>query len=225
MIFAPVLQQIKDVGTGSFVAAEVLARWCSEGQVFTPSGLSSPPNWGVVDIEVARFIQDHLCHCSEEYQTLFVNVSEQTLKSDIIFHTWAEIIRAITTNHPSRLVIEITEGVQDESLAFRWGALTAMGVSLALDDYGDKNSSMSRLIGYDWDYCKFDARKLSSFDGFTAILHCRRKGIHLIAEQVETPPLEENAKLLGLVWQQGFLHGKPIAVEKSLNRAKALPLC
>ncbi|MDA1379333.1 hypothetical protein PCI56_04850 [Plesiomonas shigelloides subsp. oncorhynchi] len=65
-------------------------------------------------------------------------MSEQTLKSDIIFHTWAEIIRAITKNHPSRLVIEITEGVQDESLAFRWGALTAMGVSLALDDYGDK---------------------------------------------------------------------------------------
>ncbi|HAF8875758.1 TPA: EAL domain-containing protein, partial [Salmonella enterica] len=27
MIFAPAFQPIKDVGTGSFVAAEVLARW------------------------------------------------------------------------------------------------------------------------------------------------------------------------------------------------------
>lgn len=225
MIFSPALQQIKDVGTGSFVAAEVLARWCCEGQMLTPSELSSPPNWGLVDIEIARFIQDNLCHCSEEYQALFVNVSEQTLKSDIIFHSWAQIIRAITKNYPLRLVIEITEGVQDKSLAFRWSSLTAMGVNLALDDYGDKNSSMARLLSYDWNYCKFDARKLSSFEDYSAILHCRRKGIHLIAEQVETPPSEENAKLLGLVWQQGFLHGKPTVIEKSLNRAKVLPLC
>ena len=166
MIFSPALQQIKDVGTGSFVAAEVLARWCCEGQMLTPSELSSPPNWGLVDIEIARFIQDNLCHCSEEYQALFVNVSEQTLKSDIIFHSWAQIIRAITKNYPLRLVIEITEGVQDKSLAFRWSSLTAMGVNLALDDYGDKNSSMARLLSYDWNYCKFDARKLSSFQPF-----------------------------------------------------------
>ena len=32
MIFSPALQQIKDVGTGSFVAAEVLARWCCEAR-------------------------------------------------------------------------------------------------------------------------------------------------------------------------------------------------
>ncbi len=33
MIFAPAFQPIKDVGTGSFVAAEVLARWYDEGRV------------------------------------------------------------------------------------------------------------------------------------------------------------------------------------------------
>ncbi len=41
-------------------------------------------------------------------------------------------------NHSSRLVIEITEGIQDASLASRWEALTEIGVELALDDYGDK---------------------------------------------------------------------------------------
>ncbi len=46
MIFAPAFQPIKDVGTGSFVAAEVLARWYDEGRVLTPSSLSSPPYWG-----------------------------------------------------------------------------------------------------------------------------------------------------------------------------------
>ncbi|OCU71428.1 EAL domain-containing protein [Klebsiella pneumoniae] len=60
MIFAPAFQPIKDVGTGSFVAAEVLARWYDEGRVLTPSSLSSPPYWGLVDMEMARFIQDSL---------------------------------------------------------------------------------------------------------------------------------------------------------------------
>ncbi len=39
MIFAPAFQPIKDVGTGSFVAAEVLARWYDEGRVLTPSSV------------------------------------------------------------------------------------------------------------------------------------------------------------------------------------------
>ena len=223
MIFAPAFQPIKDVGTGSFVAAEVLARWYDEGRVLTPSSLSSPPHWGLVDMEVARFIHDNLHLCQDRYPTLFLNVSEQTLYSGVIFKAWARVIQSIAESHSSRLVIEITEGIQDASLASRWAALTEIGVELALDDYGDKNSSLERLSRYDWHYCKFDARRLRSLEDYSAILHCRRKGIQLIAEQVESFPLGESAKLLGLSWQQGFYHGKPAVMEKHLNYVKALP--
>lgn len=88
MIFAPAFQPIKDVGTGSFVAAEVLARWYDEGRVLTPSSLSSPPYWGLVDMEMARFIQDNLHYCLDLYPALFLNVSEHTLQSDVIFKAW-----------------------------------------------------------------------------------------------------------------------------------------
>ncbi|ENO0818280.1 EAL domain-containing protein, partial [Proteus mirabilis] len=146
-----------------------------------------------------------------------------TLQSDVIFKAWWRVVRDIAKNHSSRLVIEITEGIQDASLALRWEALTEIGVELALDDYGDKNSSLERLSRYDWHYCKFDARRLRSLEDYSAILHCRRKGIQLIAEQVESFPLGESAKLLGLSWQQGFYHGKPAVMEKHLNYVKALP--
>ncbi|EOX1519405.1 EAL domain-containing protein [Vibrio cholerae] len=223
MIFAPAFQPIKDVGTGLFVAAEVLARWYDEGRVLTPSSLSSPPYWGLVDMEAARFILDNLHHCQDQYPTLFLNVSEQTLHSGVIFKAWARVIQAIAKSRSLRLVIEITEGIKDASLASRWDALTEIGVELALDDYGDKNSSLERLSRYDWHYCKFDARRLCSLEDYPAILHCRRKGIQLIAEQVESFPLGERAKLLGLSWQQGFYHGKPAVMEKHLNYVKALP--
>ncbi|NVK74587.1 MAG: EAL domain-containing protein [Oceanospirillaceae bacterium] len=223
MIFTPAFQPIKDVDSGSFVAAEVLARWYDEGRVLTPSSLSSPPHWGLVDMEVAWFIHDNLHLCQDRYPILFLNVSEQTLYSGVIFKAWARIIQTIAENHSSRLVIEITEGIQDTSLASRWEALTEIGVELALDDYGDKNSSLERLSRYDWHYCKFDARRLRSLEDYPAILHCRLKGIQLIAEQVESFPLGESAKLLGLSWQQGFYHGKPAVMEKHLNYVKALP--
>lgn len=222
MIFFPAFQPIKNVGSGSFVAAEVLARWYDEGRFFTPSSRSSSPNWGLVDMEVARFIHDNLNHCQARYPTLFLNVSEQTLYSDRTFKAWARVIQAIAKNHSPRLVIEITEGVEDASLASRWDALAEIGVELALDDYGDKNSSLDRLIRYDWHYCKFDAKRLRLLEDYPAILHCRRKGIQAIAEQVESTPLLESAKLLGLSWQQGFYHGKPAVMGKHLDYVKAL---
>nr|WP_231571483.1 hypothetical protein [Xenorhabdus sp. NBAII XenSa04] len=85
MIFSPVFQPIKDVGIGSFVAAEVLACWYDEGRVLTPFTLLSPPHWELVDMEVAKFIQDNRHHCLVRYPTLFLNVSEPTLYSDVIF--------------------------------------------------------------------------------------------------------------------------------------------
>ncbi len=94
-------------------------------------------------------------------------------------------------------------------LALRWEALTEIGVELALDDYGDKNSSLERLSRYDWHYCKFDARRLRSLEDYSAILHCRRKGIQLIAEQVESFPLGRAPNYLDC-------HGNKVSITGSL---------
>jgi len=222
MIFAPAFQPIKHVGTGSFVAAEVLARWYDEGRVVAPSNIKAPLNWGLVDIEVARFIQNNLPLGRVQYRALFINVSEQTLGTDSIFQTWAGIINQIAKERDTRIVIEITEGVQDTSLAERWDALSNLGGEFALDDYGDKHSSMARLSKYVWHYCKFDASRLHSLVDYPAIQYCRENGIQLIAEQIETPLLEERAKLFGLLLQQGFYHGEPTALDEYMNCVKAL---
>ncbi|GJA75728.1 EAL domain-containing protein [Aeromonas caviae] len=222
MILIPAFQPIKHVGTGSFVAAEVLTRWYDNGQVITPSNIKTHVNWGMVDIEVAKFIQNNLPLCRDQYRALFINVSEQTLVTDSIYYAWAEIIKRIAKTRIARIVIEITEGVQDTSLANRWGALENLGGEFALDDYGDENSTMARLNKYAWHYCKFDANRLHSLVDYPAIKYCREKGIHLIAEQIETSLQEESAKLFGLFLQQGFYHGKPAVLDGCMNRIKAI---
>ena len=57
---------------------------------------------------------------------------------------------------------------------------------------------------------------------YPAIQYCRENGIQLIAEQIETPLLEERAKLYGLLLQQGFYHGKPAVLDGCMNRIKAI---
>jgi len=222
MILNPAFQPIKHVGTGSFVAAEVLARWYDKGQVITPSNIKANVNWGGVDIEVAKFIQNNLPLCRDQYRALFINVSEQTLVTDSFYYAWAEIIKQIAKTRIARIVIEITEGVQDASLANRWGSLANLGGEFALDDYGDEHSTMARLNKYAWHYCKFDANRLHSLVDYPAICYCRDNGIQLIAEQIETPFQEEGAKLFGLLLQQGFYHGEPTVLGKYMNCVKAL---
>lgn len=222
MVLIPAFQPIKHVGTGTFIAAEVLARWHYEGRVAGPSNIKVPVDWGQVDIEVAKFIQHNLPLFRNQYRALFINVSEQTLATESIFQAWAGIIQGLTKERNARIVIEITEGIQDQSLSDRWDALANLGSEFALDDYGDQHSSLARLNQYAWHYCKFDANRLQSLVDFRAIHHCRKKGIHLIAEQIETSLQEDRAKLFGLYLQQGFYHGKPTFLDGYMNRVRAL---
>ncbi|MEC6096354.1 hypothetical protein QAA78_000085 [Enterobacter hormaechei] len=67
---------------------------------------------------------------------------------------------------------------------------------------------------------KFDARRLRSLEDSSVILTAAEEGVQLIAEQVESFPLGESAKLLGLSWQQGFYHGKPAVMERTLELRK-----
>lgn len=222
MILIPVFQPIKHVGTGSFIAAEVLARWYEKGRMIAPQNIKPPVDWGRVDIEVARFIENNLPLLCRQHCALFINVSEQTLSTNMLFQEWAGIVSRIVETRSTKIVIEITEGVEDESLSDRWDALKNLGGEFALDDYGDENSTMTRLSKYSWDYCKFDANRLHLLVDYLAIQYCRKNGIKVIAEQIETPLQEQSAKLFGLFLQQGFHHGKPTILDKHMNCLKAL---
>lgn len=221
MTIVPAFQPIKHVGTGTFVAAEILARWNDRGRVLTAAQQPEPVDWGWVDIEVAKYIQTNP-HCWEVYRSLFINVSEQTLCSDQHFQTWAGLITGLAMELPCQIVIEITEGIQDYTLAKRWDALVRLGGMFALDDFGDEHSTIDRLSQYNWHYCKFDAKRIVTLVDYPAFHYCRTKGINLVAEQIETGLQEDSAKLCGILMQQGYRHGKPMLLEACSHNLGAL---
>lgn len=210
MKFVPAFQPILNVDTGVGVAAEVLARWHNGERFVPPSHLDSPPRWGRVDIDVAMYLQNNLHACREWQSLLFINVSEETLCSDTLFTIWARLIRSLARKHGEGIVIEITEHIHPDTLAERWEALSETGAAFALDDYGDKHSTLDRLMRYEWSYCKFDAKRLQLPGDCRALAWCYGKRIQLIAEQVETPALAARSLGFGIPWQQGFHHAHPV---------------
>lgn len=148
MILAPFFQPITQVVTGRFVAAEVLSRWYRAGIILAPLDIKPCVDWAEIDISVAEFLYTFKDKCG--FKRFFMNVSAQTLGSDVNFHTWSRAIKALVKQGEIRIVIEVTENIPDQLLEKRWQQLLALGVELALDDYGDQYSTLKRLTSYPW---------------------------------------------------------------------------
>ncbi|HGS5039406.1 TPA: EAL domain-containing protein [Vibrio parahaemolyticus] len=216
MNLIPAFQTITSNGSNT-VGAEVLSRWHHQGQVYGPADHKTPINWGLVDLEIMKSLI-HLVPVIERlYPSIFINVSPQTLSFSDIRMKWFKLLKELTDKAPFQVVIEITEKVTPEQLDNAWPLLSQFNVAFAMDDFGEDHSSVSRLTSYSWQFCKVEIGQLKGLAGNAAVQYCRLNNITPIAERVESVAQSEVAKLLGLEWQQGFLHGKPITFDLEVN--------
>jgi diguanylate cyclase (GGDEF)-like protein len=144
------------------------------------------------------------------------------LVSDVLAHN--DVI-------PSRLMLEVTEGVlidnPDEAKA-RLDALKSLGVKLALDDFGTGYSSLTYLQRFQFDKLKIDrgfvsplGRDASSNALVQAIVSLGRAlDLTLLAEGVETEEQRVLLRLAGCEELQGYLFAKP-APREVLDRLLA----
>ena len=141
---------------------------------------------------------------------------------------------------PSRLVLEITEGVlidNPDEMVKRIEDLHALGVRVALDDFGSGYSSLSYLQRFPLDKLKIDksfvAALGSSSNGGVIIQAIvalgRALGLTVLVEGVETEQQRVLLRLAGCDEMQGFLFAKPApasAIDGLLEKARqdAMPL-
>src|SRR5499427_1724760 len=121
---------------------------------------------------------------------------------------------------PSRVVLEVTEGVlienPDDAKA-RLDQLRALGVKIALDDFGSGYSSLSYLRRFPIDKLKIDKEFVAplgrSSDGgviIQAIMALGRAlGLVVLCEGVETEEQRILLRLAGCDEMQGFLFARP----------------
>ncbi len=121
---------------------------------------------------------------------------------------------------PSRVVLEITEGVliddPEETLA-RLDGLRALGVSIALDDFGAGYSSLSYLQKFPFQRLKIDrafVASLGAIGNAGAIIQSivtlgHALGMSVLAEGIETDEQRVLLRLAGCDEMQGYLFAKP----------------
>ena len=138
---------------------------------------------------------------------------------------------------PSRLVLEMTEGVLIENpdeTAARLLELRALGVRLALDDFGSGYSSLSYLQRLPFNKVKIDRSFVTSLDHSAnggviiqaVVTLCRALGMSVVIEGVETEEQRVLVRLAGCNEMQGYLFAKPAPreeIDRLLANAKSPP--
>ncbi|MGA7789538.1 MAG: bifunctional diguanylate cyclase/phosphodiesterase, partial [Xanthobacteraceae bacterium] len=152
-----------------------------------------------------------------------VNLSPVQMRSGALVDLMSAVV-AETGMQPSRLVLEITEGIlidNPEETQSKLEAFRALGISTALDDFGTGYSSLNYLQKFPFDRLKIDRSFVASLGtaGNTgAIIHAivtlgHALGMKVLGEGVETNEQRVLLRLAGCDEMQGFLFAKACPAE------------
>jgi len=129
---------------------------------------------------------------------------------------------------PKRLILEVTETAflgDPDRVRQLFNDLRAMGIKLALDDFGVGYSSLTSLHRFPFDKIKIDREFVMALDGepraaleALAIIQAvtgigRAFGMQVTAEGIETASQHSHLKAAGVHTMQGYLFGKAMPAE------------
>jgi diguanylate cyclase (GGDEF)-like protein len=233
-------QPIVDLANGRMVSIEALARWKHpDGDVIPPDVFIPIAERTGLIIPIGARILNEACQQLGRWQqefgaaadvTMSVNVSPRQLYSDDLVAIVDEAIRSAGIE-PRYLILEVTETavMDDMDSAIRiLSRLKALGVGMAIDDFGVGASSLARLRRLPVAIVKIDKSLVDHVpDGHVAssLLHAvvgmvRALQLRTIIEGVERADQANHLREAGYDLAQGYHYARPMDAE-SLGRALA----
>lgn len=226
-----------EISGGRVVGIEALARWNPEQRSsidpadFLPlaerSGLSAPLDLWVLRNacrQARRWLDAGL-----SFGRVAVNIAGPNLPSPGFVDAVARIL-AETGLPGSHLELDIAEATllaRGLDLAETLGALRALGVGIAIDDFGAGHSSLALLASLPVHRLKLDRRLLQELKAGgagvarAAIGLGRGLGLGVIAKGVETEWQQDELLQHGYGEAQGFLYGHPASAEETARMLSA----
>lgn len=224
-----------ELATGRMTGAEALVRWRDpvSGAIRAPMSFIPTAERSDLILEIDKTVLSKACTQAARWMAIagdFVwsaNVSTRSLQSDGYLAHLLLVLQQ-TGLPPSRLQLEITEGVFMQNSAAALNALTEirkMGVGLSLDDFGSGYSSFGYLADFHLDQLKIDRSFLTDVESSTKkqkiirgiIALANSLGLTVVAEGVEN-----GAQLDFLIAEQchcaqGFFMSKPMEEQLLAN--------
>jgi diguanylate cyclase (GGDEF)-like protein/PAS domain S-box-containing protein len=223
-----VYQPQKDLKTGDVSGFEALLRWkhATRGDISPTIFIPIAEEAGAI-LNIGEWVLRTACQEAATWPqplTIAVNVSTLQIYDASFAHTVHGILLE-TGLPPSRLELEITETalVRDLNRALATlRQIKALGVRIAMDDFGTGYSSLSNLRAFPFDKIKIDGSFIKSVDSneqAAAIVRTvlglgRGLGLPVLAEGVETPGEMQFLREQDCDEIQGYLIGRPAAIEK-----------
>jgi EAL domain-containing protein (putative c-di-GMP-specific phosphodiesterase class I) len=221
------------VGTGDITGFEVLLRWRHRelGMVLPALFIPIAEECGAI-VEIGEWVLRTACHEAQSWPQPYriaVNVSAVQLARD----DFAETVHSVLVQagfSPSRLEIEITETaiIADKVRALHLlRRIRALGVSVAIDDFGAGYSSLETLRTFPFDKIKLDRSFTQGIEhdvqakAIVRAVLALGKSLHIpvLAEGVETSEQLSILRAEGCDEAQGYFLGRPGPMPRRLDSA------
>ena len=151
------------------------------------------------------------------------DISINLSASDIeLKETRVKFINLLQTdkNNAKRIVLELTEdeNVNDSKIVKKFiDEIKALGVKIAIDDFGVGYSSFERILDYNPDIIKIDGRLIKDINKNhlsysiveSIVSFSKKEKLQTIAEFVENEEIYNTLCKLGVDYSQGYFFGKP----------------
>jgi len=217
-----------NLNTGEITGVEALIRWQQPDRgLLQPSQfVSIAEDCGVI-VQIGRWVLREACRQARAWQEaglpplpMAVNVSAVEF-SDNGFVAGVRAVLSETGLESRYLELELTESVlmeDAESMAAVLQELKAMGVHLAVDDFGTRYSSLSYLRRFPFDALKIDQSFVNQISSdpdesamVSAIINMGKSLKHIvIAEGIETQQQRAYLRAHCCAEGQGFLFSPPL---------------
>jgi EAL domain-containing protein (putative c-di-GMP-specific phosphodiesterase class I) len=218
---------------GRIVGLEALLRWthAKRGAIAPAAFIPVAEQMGLMDALGAFVLRRALAE-AKRWPDLYIAVNLSPLQ--VRDASIVDLVRSALAESavpPSRLVLEITEGVlidNPEEVIKRIEDLHALGVRIALDDFGSGYSNLGYLQRFPLDKLKIDKSFVDAI-GQSAnggvivqaiVALARALGLAVTVEGVETEEQRVLLRLAGCDEMQGFLFARP-APARTIDRLLA----
>ena len=215
------------------VGVEALLRWthATRGPIPPATFIPVAEQMGLMDT-LGAFVLRRALGEAKRWPDLYVAVNLSPLQ--VRDASIVELVRSALADSgvpPARLMLEITEGVlidNPDEMVKRIEDLHALGVRVALDDFGSGYSNLGYLQRFPLDKLKIDRSFVtalgSSANGGVIIQAIvalgRALGLTVVVEGVETEQQRVLLRLAGCDEMQGYLFARP-APAKAIDRLLA----
>ncbi len=222
-----------DAKSGAIVGAEALIRWQHPEKGMISPGIFIPlaEESGVIS-SIGRWVLEEACAQNKKWQRMYgkkllmaVNVSTRQLQDGALAKTVENVLKK-TGLEPDCLEIEVTESEQmtrgANQAIYNLHRLRELGVKIAIDDFGTKHSSLSRLRHMPITKLKIDmgfVRALENGEKHQNLVRSiiglgKNLGLTVLAEGVETKFQYDFLRDNGCDKIQGYYFFKPLRQEE-----------